>query len=100
MRNKRQPCVYIFASAARDTLQVGVSSVTTLERRGTSHGERLVHFERFDGLEPALARERQLKRWHRQWTIDLIERANPEWHDLAPVLAAAPPAARKPRRGA
>ncbi|MEQ1359213.1 hypothetical protein ABLW26_23265, partial [Salmonella enterica] len=60
MRNKRQPCVYIFASAARDTLQVGVSSVTTLERRGTSHGERLVHFERFDGLEPALARERQL----------------------------------------
>lgn len=34
----------------------------------------------------AIAREKQLKRWHRQWKINLITQANPEWRDLGPEL--------------
>jgi len=34
----------------------------------------------------AIAREKQLKRWHRQWKINLIESENPQWVDLAPGL--------------
>jgi putative endonuclease len=34
-------------------------------------------------MELAIAREKQLKRWHRQWKINLIEQGNPEWRDLA-----------------
>lgn len=44
---------------------------------------RLVYFEQFDTMELAIAREKQLKNWHRDWKINLIEAANPEWRDLA-----------------
>ena len=43
---------------------------------------RLVWFERFDEMAPALAMEKRLKRWPRKWKIDLIERFNPHWVDL------------------
>ena len=44
---------------------------------------RLVHAEFFTDMPKAIAREKQLKRWHRQWKINLIELANPDWRDLA-----------------
>ena len=37
-------------------------------------------------MERAILREKQLKRWHRQWKIGLIESDNPDWHDLVPGL--------------
>jgi putative endonuclease len=37
----------------------------------------------FEDMEHAIAREKQLKRWHRQWKINLIESENPRWDDLA-----------------
>ena len=43
----------------------------------------LVHIEFFGDMEHAIAREKQLKNWKRQWKIDLIEKANPDWRDLA-----------------
>ena len=55
--------------------------------------------EQFDEMIPAIAREKQLKRWHRQWKINLIESANPDWHDLAPGLGLGPIAPRTPRDG-
>ena len=44
---------------------------------------RLVRFELFGTMHDAIAREKQLKRWHRPWKINLIESENPQWIDLA-----------------
>ena len=46
----------------------------------------LVHFEVFGDIKSAIEREKQLKRWHRQWKINLIEEHNPDWKDLYPSL--------------
>jgi putative endonuclease len=85
--------VYILASAPYGTLYVGVTS--NLSRRLSQHRagdgskfcaeydvHRLVHAERFEDIRNAIRREKRLKKWNRRWKIDLIERANPEWHDL------------------
>jgi putative endonuclease len=50
----------------------------------------LVRFEQFDDMHTAISREKQLKRWHRQWKINLIESENPQWVDLAPSLGLPP----------
>jgi putative endonuclease len=44
--------------------------------------EMLVWFEQTDEIASAIAREKQLKNWRRQWKVDLIEQVNPSWHDL------------------
>jgi putative endonuclease len=49
--------------------------------------DRLVYFEVLDEAEPAIAREKQLKEWRRDWKIALIETANPDWLDLYPSIA-------------
>ena len=36
----------------------------------------------FDDMETAIAREKQLKAWHRPWKIAMIERDNPTWRNL------------------
>jgi putative endonuclease len=46
-------------------------------------GLPLVHFEAFGDMDSAISREKQLKRWHRQWKFNLIEEKNPRWDDLA-----------------
>ena len=89
----RQPCVYILASMKGGTLYVGVTS--NLAARLYQHQTRatpgfaadygairLVHVEAFDRMTDAITREKQLKNWHRQWKINLIEADNPEWRDL------------------
>ncbi len=43
---------------------------------------KLVYFEEFQYINDAIAREKQLKNWHRQWKINLIEKHNPNWDDL------------------
>jgi putative endonuclease len=90
----RSPFVYILASQPRGTLYIGVTSDLPKRifdhRNGTLLGftsryrvYRLVHAERFDRMPEAIAREKQLKNWHRQWKINLIEAENPHWDDLA-----------------
>ena len=44
---------------------------------------RLVHYEGFDDVLKAIAREKQLKGWRRSKKIALIETRNPRWQDLA-----------------
>lgn len=46
---------------------------------------RLVWFEHFEEMAPAIAREKRLKSWPRRWKIQLIEETNPDWDDL-PIL--------------
>ena len=93
----KQPCVYILASQQYGTLYIGVTSdlVARLYQHQTGQAKgfaskyrvyRLVRFEQFDTMHDAISREKQLKRWHRQWKINLIEGENPQWVDLAPAL--------------
>ena len=42
----------------------------------------LVYYEEFQYVDEAIKREKQLKNWHRQWKINLIEKVNPEWQNL------------------
>jgi putative endonuclease len=44
---------------------------------------RLVYFEETSSVEAAIAREKQLKNWRRAWKLELIEKEDPEWRDLA-----------------
>ncbi|HEY6916920.1 MAG TPA: GIY-YIG nuclease family protein [Allosphingosinicella sp.] len=96
-----QPMVYILASERRGTLYVGVTS--DLLRRIHEHraGERsgfagrygayrLVYFEAHETMPDAIAREKRLKNWHRQWKVNLIEEKNPHWEDLAVGLGFEP----------
>ncbi len=101
MRQERQPCVYLLASQPRGTLYIGVTSdlIGRLwqHRSGTVEAftgryrvHRLVRYELFGEMVRAIAREKQLKRWHRQWKINLIESENSDWHDLAVGLGFPP----------
>jgi predicted GIY-YIG superfamily endonuclease len=47
---------------------------------------RLVYVESYERAEEAIAREKQLKRWKRDWKIELIERDNFEWQDLSHLI--------------
>ncbi len=47
---------------------------------------RLVHSELHDDIVYAIAREKALKAWRRDWKIELVERDNPEWRDLFDVI--------------
>jgi len=97
----REPCVYILTSKTYGTLYIGVTSdlISRLwqHRNGEVRGftsryrvYRLVRFELFETMHDAISREKQLKRWHRQWKINLIESQNPQWIDLAPCLGLPP----------
>ena len=44
--------------------------------------KKLVYYENYDNIETAIKREKQLKNWHRDWKIKLIETMNPNWDDL------------------
>ena len=44
--------------------------------------QRLVWYEEHFDMRDAIQREKSLKRWLRQWKIDLIEKANPDWNEL------------------
>jgi putative endonuclease len=96
-----QPCVYLLASRRFGTIYIGVTSDLLARlfqhRSGIGDGftaryaiHRLVRYEFFATMPDAIAREKQLKRWHRQWKINLIESENPEWTDLAVTLGLEP----------
>lgn len=98
---ERNPCIYILASKPYGTLYIGVTSDPVkrlwqhrsgeIEGFTERHGvHRLVRYEMFGAMEAAITREKQLKNWHRQWKINLIEGENPDWHDLAVGLGLPP----------
>ena len=98
---ERKPCIYILASGYNGTLYIGVTSKLVgrvlQHREGMFDGHtkkyaihRLVYFEVADTMEVAIAREKQLKRYRREWKRNLIERENPAWNDLAVGLGLEP----------
>ena len=95
------PATYILASKFRGTLYIGVTSdllARIWEHRAGIKSRfpakyavhRLVYVETLGDMDSAIAREKQLKRWHRQWKINLIEADNPNWTDLAVGLGFEP----------
>jgi putative endonuclease len=85
--------VYIMTNCRDGTLYIGVTSnlITraSQHRAGETKGftqrywlKQLVYFERHEAIVDALSREKALKKWRRAWKVALIERMNPEWHDL------------------
>jgi len=92
-----QAYVYILSSQRNGTLYIGVTSDLIKRiyqhRNNLSEGftkkykvHRLVYFETTPSIKGAIQREKQLKQWHRQWKIELIEKDNPEWIDLYGAL--------------
>jgi putative endonuclease len=95
---RKQFAVYIITSRPRGVLYTGMSS--SLAERIRQHKEgliagftseyhltRLVYFDFMECAERAIAQEKRLKRWRRDWKIALIERTNPTWRDLWPDIA-------------
>ena len=85
--------VYLLASGKHRTLYLGVTNdlvrrvyehKTKTTRGFTSRYDvnRLVWFEVYDDAESAITREKEIKKWRRDWKIALIEEANPDWEDL------------------
>jgi len=85
--------VYILASRKNGTLYIGVTN--DLVRRAYDHKSNviqgftekygvhnLVYYESYTDDRDALTREKRLKKWKRQWKINLIETKNPDWIDL------------------
>jgi putative endonuclease len=89
----KRPCVYILASRRNGTLYVGVTS--DLIKRVWQHKSDLVEgftnkygvhwlvwYEQHATMASAIAREKAIKEWKRNWKLELIEKWNPEWRDL------------------
>ena len=90
---KKTYYVYILASQRNGTLYLGVTN--DLTRRVLEHKykvikgftekynvDRLVYYEDYRDIEEAIKREKQLKKWNREWKLKLIEKDNPDWNDL------------------
>jgi putative endonuclease len=91
--------VYLLASRRHGTLYLGVTN--DLVRRVHEHKgkaapgftarygvDRLVWYETYEEPILAITREKELKKWRRDWKIRLIEEQNPEWRDLYPTIVA------------
>lgn len=85
--------VYILASRKNGVLYIGVTN--DLFRRIYEHRTnpnrcftkkyfvfRLVYFEIFENIYEAISREKCLKKWKRQWKINLFKKDNPKWSDV------------------
>lgn len=94
----REPCVYILANRRQGTLYTGVTSNLPgrvfQHREGLMSGfskrygcDRLVFYERYERMDEAIAREKQIKGGSRTKKIALIEAMNPDWKDLYQSLA-------------
>jgi putative endonuclease len=90
--------VYFLASRKHGTLYVGITS--DLVRRAHEHRtkavdgftkrygvSKLIWFEVHEDVQAALAREKDLKKWRRDWKTRLIEESNPAWEDLYPEIS-------------
>ena len=85
---------YIMTNTSKTALYVGVTN--SLKRRIAEHKQgigavfttkykcsKLVYYEQFPDIEQAIAREKTLKKYNREWKINLIKSINPNWEDLS-----------------
>lgn len=94
MKTIHQYFVYILASKIRGTLYLGITN--DLQKRVYEHKlglkkgftqkygvSQLMYFETFQSVNDAIDREKNLKKWKRDWKIRLIEEVNKKWLDLS-----------------
>ena len=85
--------VYLMANRYRGTIYIGVTRSLSHRSWQHRHGKgsvfakryglvRLVYAEEAPSIVDAIAREKAIKKWLRDWKIELIEKANPNWEDL------------------
>ncbi len=85
--------VYILTNRKNGTLYIGVTN--NLIKRVFEHKNKvfkgftekydinkLIYYECYDNIEYAIQREKRMKKWNRNWKIELIEKNNKEWKDL------------------
>ncbi len=85
--------VYILANRRNGTLYIGITN--NIVRRIWEHKnkfvegfsrkygtDKLVYLEEFSDPENAIRYEKRLKKYNRQWKMNLIEKQNPRWEDL------------------
>ncbi|MCK5466384.1 GIY-YIG nuclease family protein [Candidatus Parcubacteria bacterium] len=93
MKTEKIYYIYITASKRNGTLYIGVTS--DLKKRIYEHKEilideftkkykvnKLVYFETTNDINSVIQREKQMKKWKREWKLKLIEKGNPCWIDL------------------
>ena len=98
---KKGGYIYFMTNWSNSVLYIGVTN--SLTRRSGEHGEghgshftskyncnKLVYYESFQDIEQAIAREKQLKHFKREWKNQLVNQFNPEWKDLAENLVLDP----------
>jgi len=86
--------VYFLTNKTNKVLYIGMTN--NLKRRIYEHKnkllegfsekynlQKLVYYEITNNVNSAIKREKQLKNWHREWKINLINQFNPEWRDLS-----------------
>ena len=86
--------VYFMTNAYNNVLYVGVTN--DLVRRVAEHKakvnkgftykfnvDKLVYFESIHSIIDAIAREKQIKNWKREWKNELVNKENPDWEDLS-----------------
>lgn len=89
--------VYMVTNKPHGTLYIGLTrdiAKRSLEHKmGLLEGfakkyllKQIVFAESYTQFEEAMKRKRQLKHWHRDWKVSLIESTNPKWEDLYPAL--------------
>jgi putative endonuclease len=89
----KTPCIYILTNKPKGSLYIGVTSnlsariyqhkngfVDSFSKKYNLH--ILAYFEVHENMYSAITREKQLKKWNRDWKIQLIEKINPSWRDL------------------
>lgn len=82
LANRKNGTIYA-GSTADLAARMGAHKSGTGSRFTAKYGcARLVWYQRFDEMAPAIAFEKRLKRWPRKWKINLIETVNPHWDDL------------------
>jgi len=85
--------VYMLANQPYGTLYVGVTNDlvrrVVQHRAGLIYGftkahglHQLVWFESHESIVEAIRREKRIKRWHRDWKVNLVRSINPQWIDL------------------
>ncbi len=90
----KQPAVYLLASKPYGTLYLGVTSdlptrswqhkndvVDSFSKKYGTH--ILVWYEIHETMPAAITREKQIKKWNRDWKINLVQSLNPDWKDLS-----------------
>jgi putative endonuclease len=85
--------VYILTNYNKTVLYIGFTSNLPLRIEQHKSGEvegftkkyktnTLIYYEEFSDVHEAKAREKAMKKWNREWKENLINKSNPEWHEI------------------